>query len=122
MAGAYFHFQLACQHFDWGCLARRDQVYVLRFSPCLPSTQSEADARRVEAYILATKSHACSSEGDGKEDDEDLRLFLDIDMSVLGQPRDGELMTDLIGLHVLWWMRGIGCPRPTPAMSSSNQR
>jgi hypothetical protein len=55
--------------------------------------QSEADAARVVAYILATKTHSWSSAGggDGDEEEEDLRLFLDIDMSVLGQPREGEL-------------------------------
>lgn len=49
-------------------------------------TQPETDAARVVRYILATKSHSCD------DDEEDLRLFLDIDMSVLGQPRAGELV------------------------------
>lgn len=69
--------------------------------PCTNVTQTEADAARVEAYILATKSHACKEDEEGEED---LRLFLDIDMSVLGQPCDGGWM-----LRFRAWV--VGCHR-----------
>jgi len=39
----------------------------------------------VHAYILATKTHQMSQ---SPEVDDDLALFLDIDMSILGQPRE----------------------------------
>lgn len=42
----------------------------------------EASIARIEAMVLATAGHAPA----GEDADEDLRLFLDLDLSILGQP------------------------------------
>ncbi|TFJ87371.1 hypothetical protein NSK_001703 [Nannochloropsis salina CCMP1776] len=46
---------------------------------------SKEDIGVVHAYIMATKTHQMSQ---SPEVDDDLALFLDIDMSILGQPRE----------------------------------
>jgi predicted metal-dependent HD superfamily phosphohydrolase len=47
--------------------------------------QDAASTETVMLWILATKSHALG------EDDPDLKIFLDIDMSILGVDLEGEL-------------------------------
>ena len=54
--------------------------------PPVPSCQGKSDTATIYAYIIATKSHSVGPE----EPDQDLKLFLDIDMSVLGSEREGE--------------------------------
>lgn len=55
--------------------------------PPLPRVLSATDVDKVNTYILATKSHQASSPtAQGKYQDE--CLFLDFDMSILGQPRE----------------------------------
>lgn len=78
------------------------------------------------AYILATKTHNCSSSQGGGDDDggdEDERLFLDIDMSVLGQPREGALACRAVG----WWVVGFRPQRkrgdrPPPIVPTNTHR
>ena len=55
--------------------------------PPPPQFLSATDVEKVDSYILATKSHqAASTTAQGDQDDQ--RLFLDFDMSILGQPRE----------------------------------
>jgi len=50
------------------------------------------DIEKVHTYILATKTHKPAPPPIEDDKDEDLLLFLDIDMSILGQPRQVYMM------------------------------
>jgi len=56
----------------------------------------KAQAQTVVDWILATKSHVIDesllSENGGGGGDQDLPLFLDLDMSILGSDRQGKMI------------------------------